>query len=133
MERTETRPQPPSLTARGPFHEQHATRVGNALHALCSPATEPWPEGVIARYLTAAGATVDLTLRHTPPESKPYATLADCNGCPAAEEFGHYRTVWGLYSEREEHNPNAAETDARKWAQRHASECRALPRPAVNQ
>jgi hypothetical protein len=89
---------------------------------------QPRPEGVIARYLTVAGATVDLTHQLTvviPPE--PYATLAACNGCPASSEHNHYRMVWGLTAQHEEHDPKAADQDARDWAQAHASECRALP------
>ncbi|MFD4220430.1 hypothetical protein [Streptomyces griseus] len=87
-----------------------------------------WPTGVIARYLTVGGATVDLTHRltvHNPP--KPFATLASCAGCPATEEVSHYRTNWGS----EEHNPEAADADARIWAQSHAETCRALPKPTA--
>ncbi|MDX3336908.1 hypothetical protein [Streptomyces sp. ME02-6979.5a] len=86
-----------------------------------------WPTGVIARYLTVGGATVDLTHRltvHTPP--KPFATLASCAGCPATEEVSHYRSNWG----EEEHDPEAADADARIWAQSHAETCRAIPKPA---
>ncbi|MFH8336939.1 hypothetical protein [Streptomyces sp. AM6-12] len=107
MERTETQPQPPSLNARGPFQGQSGTRVSDALHALCSPTTEPWPDGVIARYLTVVGATVDLT--HTD-KGEP---ISYCTGC------GDSRF------------PNS-EIYIRNEAQRHASTCRALPRPAVS-
>lgn len=97
-----------------------------------SPAAPPWPEGVIARYLTVGGANVDLTVQMnvlTPPE--PYATLAACTGCPASSEHNHYRLVWGMTVQREEHQPDLADKDAREWAQSHASECRAMRRPAV--
>lgn len=97
-----------------------------------------WPEGVIARYLTVAGAvdptaTVDVTHRVTlPPEPEPYATLAACTGCPATKEVGHYRTYYpsgGFLTEaKEEHEPDAADDEAREWAQEHASHCRALPK-----
>ncbi|MEV7154884.1 hypothetical protein AB0N77_09695 [Streptomyces misionensis] len=111
MERTETRPQPPSLTTREPL-QGHGARVGDALHALCSPATEPWPDGVIARYLTVAGATVDLT-------GSDYGADGICNGCQTTPSKSGY---------------SSSHIDVvRMWAQRHASECRALPRPAVNQ
>ncbi|MEU5325631.1 hypothetical protein [Streptomyces parvus] len=86
-----------------------------------------WPTGVIARYLTVGGATVDLTHRltvHNPP--KPFATLASCAGCPATEEVSHYRTNWG----DEDRDPDAADEDARIWAQEHAETCRAIPKPA---
>jgi len=94
--------------------------------------TEAWPEGVIARYLTVGGATVDLThLANTltPPET--YATRANCTGCPASSEHDHHRMVWGHTIQREEHHPDAADNDARTWAQAHAEKCRAMPRPAV--
>lgn len=97
-------------------------------------ATQPaaWPEGVVARYVTVGGAPVDLTHRltvHNPP--KPFATLAACAGCPESEEFNHYRMVWGLTAQHEEHHPAAADRDARDWAQSHAEKCRALPRPTA--
>ncbi|MFE4867704.1 hypothetical protein [Streptomyces sp. NPDC056682] len=73
---------------------------------LAEPANA-WPEDVIARYLTLAGATVDLFRAN--PEST-YIDSGHCTGCGhlidwTAEEFG------------------------RKEAQRHAEKCRALPRP----
>ncbi|WP_037868243.1 hypothetical protein [Streptomyces sp. NRRL S-813] len=91
-----------------------------------------WPEGVIARYLTVGGAHVDITYMCnalTPPE--PYATLANCTGCPDSSEHSHYRMVWGLTAQREERVPEAADKDAREWAQAHAETCRALPRPTA--
>lgn len=91
-----------------------------------------WPEGVIARYLTVGGATVDLTYQLnvlTPPE--PFATLATCNACTAASEHNHHRMVWGLASQYEEHHPEAADRDAREWAQAHAEKCRAMPMPTA--
>lgn len=94
--------------------------------------TAAWPEGVIARYLTVGGATVDLTHRLTvvnPPE--PFATLAACTACPAREEFSHWQLVRGMYADREEHAPDAADEQARTWAQAHADKCRAMLRPAA--
>jgi GMP synthase-like glutamine amidotransferase len=91
-----------------------------------------WPEGVVARYATVGGAHVNMTHRltvHNPPE--PFATLAACTGCPASEEVNHYRLVWGLTAQHEEHHPEAADRDAREWAQAHAEKCRALPRPTA--
>jgi hypothetical protein len=95
-----------------------------------------WPEGVIARYFTVGGATVDITVRLTlPPEPIPYATRAACTGCPDAKEFNHYRTYYGsggfLSDAREEHEPEVADEAARTWAQSHAEKCRALPRPTA--
>jgi hypothetical protein len=104
-----------------------------------SPAQpQPWPDGVIARYLTVGGATVDLTHgnRTTPTddgigENRTH-TSAICTGCPEAEEFSHWQTVKGMYSERKVRDPEVADAAARKWAQSHAETCRALPRPAVS-
>jgi hypothetical protein len=73
------------------------------------PATEPWPEGVIARYLNLVGATIDVTGNGT-------HVYARCTACP----FGH---TPGL---------SWQEARAHELAQGHAEKCRALPRPAVN-
>ena len=99
-------------------------------------ATAAWPEGVIARYITVGGATVDLTHRLTlPPDPEPFATLATCTGCPASEERSHYRTYYGaggfLRDAKEEHEAEAADADARAWAQSHAETCRAMPKPSA--
>lgn len=93
-----------------------------------------WPEGVIARYVSVGGATVDLTELHTlPPHPEPYATAASCTGCPATKEVGHYRTYYQsggfLDGATEEHEPDQATAQARAWAQTHAEKCRALPKP----
>ncbi|MFF2964256.1 hypothetical protein ACFVT1_36435 [Streptomyces sp. NPDC057963] len=71
-------------------------------------ASEPWPDGVVARYLTVGGATVDLTIRLTLP--------------PSPEPFNGGEPV-------EEHTPETADEQARAWAQSHAETCRAMPRP----
>jgi hypothetical protein len=63
-----------------------------------------WPEGVIARYLTVAGATVDRT-------GGGDFTGYRCKGC--GDDGG---TGW-------------AESTVREWAQSHAETCRALPKP----
>lgn len=91
-----------------------------------------WPEGVIARYLTVGGATVDLTLRHTlhaTPE--PFETLATCTGCPASKQVSHYRALVPMFGGHpvEEHEREIADAQARDWAQAHAETCRALPKP----
>ncbi|GAA2218006.1 hypothetical protein ACFP3U_37070 [Kitasatospora misakiensis] len=91
--------------------------------------TTAWPEGVIARYLTVGGATVDLTHRltvHKHPE--PFATRASCSACPASNEFSHwFRSGWS--SDKEERDEEKANEHAREWAQSHAEVCRALPKP----
>jgi hypothetical protein len=93
-----------------------------------------WPEGVIARYLTVGGATVDLTLVQR--EQGGYdvrgiartrdRSRAACTGCPASEEFPHWVGVYG-----DIHQPDAADEKAREWAQAHAETCRAMPRPTA--
>ncbi|MDT0381407.1 hypothetical protein RM572_21855 [Streptomyces sp. DSM 42041] len=65
-----------------------------------------WPKGVVARYLTVAGATVDVT-------GSGHRTRYRCTGCP--EGIG---AVW-------------AESSAHKHAQSHAEKCRALPKPTA--
>lgn len=65
-----------------------------------------WPAGVIGRYLTAGGATVDL--RATDDNSHWY----DCAGC------GHRWT-------------HPSESCIRRNAQAHAEKCRAIPRPTA--
>jgi hypothetical protein len=65
--------------------------------------TEPWPAGVTHRYVTVAGATVDIKGRG--PD-----TSYRCTGCPAAS-YGR------------------SEFLAHEAAQKHAETCRALPRP----
>jgi hypothetical protein len=99
-------------------------------------ATTDWPVGVIARYLTAGGATVDLT-----PGEYSYdagdgivgsrnLTRAACAGCLALEEFKHWRPVQRLTFVDDVRDPEAAKREAREWAQEHAAKCRAMPKPA---
>ncbi|WP_318201068.1 hypothetical protein [Streptomyces sp. SCL15-4] len=69
-----------------------------------------WPEGVIARYLTVVGATVDLT-------GEGYDTKGVCGGCAGTPYTDGY---------------GSSHIDvARRWAQAHAEKCRALPRPTA--
>jgi len=97
--------------------------------------TTGWPEGVIARYLTVGGCSVDLVHGNrtypTPDgigENRNH-TSATCTGCPAAEEFNHWRVVKRMTFDDKVRDPEAADRDARDWAQSHAAECRAIPRP----
>lgn len=99
--------------------------------------SEPWPEGVIARYLTVGGAAVDLAIKQVPhlhPDGISGTrglTLAACTGCPASTDFSHGRVHHGSYSDWEVHDPQAADVEARAWAQSHAETCRAMPRPSA--
>ena len=93
-----------------------------------------WPNGVIARYLTVGGATVDLTVeqvRHTFPDGISGTrglTLATCTGCSTTSEFPHWQTRKGTYGGSwDEDIPEKANTDARERAQAHAETCRAMP------
>ncbi|MFI6587491.1 hypothetical protein [Embleya sp. NPDC050493] len=88
-----------------------------------------WPEGVLARYLTVGGATVDLTT-----DDSGRTTAASCTGCLRRENVrwrdGRYdysdRWVEAEPGEAEER----AEKGARAWAQTHAESCRSMPKPA---
>lgn len=69
--------------------------------------TEPWPAGVIGRYLTIVCATVDV-------RGGTDAASYKCWGCGDST---------ALYGERR----------TRELAQGHAERCRALPRPQAAQ
>lgn len=108
-----------------------------------------WPEGVVARYVTVGGATVDIATPHVErqvgghaivpigdgltvqkkPETVIDVTItARCSACPGIDES----TYLGLY-------PFALDgmvdshygREARQWAQAHAEKCRAVPRPTA--
>ena len=66
-----------------------------------------WPAGVIARFLTVGGATVDVSENG----------LSCCTGC------GHNNRARWFGAQ------GTTETLAREWAQAHAETCRAMPRP----
>jgi len=99
--------------------------------------TTDWPKGVIARYLTVGGGAVDLTHGNrtypTPDgigENRNHTTAA-CSACPAAEEFSHWRVVKRMTFDDKVRDPEAADRDAREWAQAHAEKCLAVPRPEM--
>ncbi|CAM5429405.1 MULTISPECIES: hypothetical protein [Streptomyces] len=69
-----------------------------------------WPEGVIARYLTVAEATVDIT---DTGEDSYWRYAVACTGCPQATSDD--REAW-----------------THAWAQSHAETCRAMPRPQTS-
>ena len=92
-----------------------------------------WPEGVIHRYLTVAGEAlrdpsiaVNVTEEKSAvPEEEGYRSI--CSPCGEAEFYDYGRTIEGLG--RKYVSALDAERLARKWAQDHAAECRALPKP----
>ena len=107
-------------------------------------AAEAWPEGVIARYLTVAGATVDITAeaknereerdepkdlgngRTVQPFARKILDLTSTAGCHDQAEYdGQFATVMDRIAESRYVHA------AQRWAQAHAEKCRALPRPAV--
>jgi hypothetical protein len=101
---------------------------------LAQTKADAWPEGVIARYLTVGGATVDI-IEH--PDDEP-ATIATCTGSGsthiAAWDLAYYAApIFSGYPERtstaRSDARRQAEREARTWAQEHASECRAIPKP----
>lgn len=71
--------------------------------------TEPWPDDVVARYLTQAGTTVDITDNG---EGAPKRYHLDCGGCPMGRDVDHDST-------------------ARADAQNHAEKCRSIRRPTL--
>ena len=81
-----------------------------------------WPEGVIARYLSVGGATVDVR------NVAVSAGTAACSGCQESEFF------WRVTADcmgGPEHAREMNAEDARHWAQDHAETCRAMPRPTA--
>lgn len=82
-----------------------------------------WPENVIARYLNAVGATVDIT-----DDSHIGRVSVRCQGCTWAD---HYNTG-GLIDDTDAQNAErvaAIMPGARQLTQSHAETCRALPNP----
>jgi hypothetical protein len=77
--------------------------------------TAEWPEGVIARYLTVGGATVDAS------EQPGYSSLAVCTGC--------VWEAWSHFVEDADGGGQSPTLKVREWAQAHAEKCRAMPKP----
>ncbi|NUT24322.1 MAG: hypothetical protein HOV77_34650 [Hamadaea sp.] len=85
--------------------------------ATLSPFAESWPEGVIARYVTVGGATVDIEEIREGWKSPHWR----CHGC-AGTSRGAYTGPFG--------DPFTL-SEIREQAQAHAEKCRALPRPTA--
>lgn len=79
-------------------------------------AADSWPEGIVARYLSVGGATVDISFAES--STLKGACEADCLGCGASDWIG----IWN--------QPSNNEDECRTWAQQHAEKCRAMPKPA---
>lgn len=97
--------------------------------------TAAWPAGVIARYLTVGGATVDITERsgyiH---RTDPNETIATCTGCGQSKKICWDQEVWSYtsncYVEEFDEGGQFSTPKVREWAQAHAEKCRAMPQPA---
>ena len=94
--------------------------------------TATWPEGVIARYLTVAGATADIKAigidRQTSVGTATDITItAYCQACRQKAVF----TYLGMDASTlgDDFFASGLCDDAREWAQTHAEKCRALPCP----
>ncbi|MEU8199512.1 hypothetical protein AB0C10_37585 [Microbispora amethystogenes] len=74
-----------------------------------------WPEGVIARYLTVGGATVDIREEKDDCDEDDRFYVAACTGC--TDKCWNSRSDWNLSYQ------------VRPWAQSHAEKCRAMPKP----
>jgi hypothetical protein len=84
-----------------------------------------WPEGIIARYLTVADATVDITYA-----SHSGLLVATCTGCGWVE----HTSTHGLLSdppEKEDARIEKTLPESRELAEAHAESCRALLRPTA--
>lgn len=83
-----------------------------------------WPEGVLARYLSVGGATVDIT-NEEPGNEEPYAE-ANCLGC-SWRSVTCWDDLSGFLSLSAA--ARSALEAAGAAAQDHASTCRAMPKP----
>jgi len=97
------------------------------------PTTDTWPEGVLYRFQTVGGATVDLHAHRFATQytnqGRPFASnewrevdgyMWLCRGCDTSS-FDDF-TYHGGYLPGEKR-------EARDHAQAHAERCRAMPRP----
>jgi len=93
-----------------------------------------WPEGVIARYLTVGGATVDVSEKPTYYDSTDRtSSVAVCTGCDKREVIDWTKDVWshslGYFAEETDEGGRITTPKVLEWAQSHAEKCRAMPRP----
>jgi len=89
---------------------------------------------IIARYLTAGGATVDVIERAGYFDQDGFTeTHAACSGCPAKHTVEWGWDAWaaevGQPQENFDEGGNRSTPQAREWAQEHAEKCRAMPKP----
>lgn len=109
-----------------------------------------WPEGVIARYLTLGGASVDIAEKviertegetgygpigdgysgyRQPIELVDITLIATCSGCVATNE----QEFTGIYAFARKGFLDELKPwqSPKNWAQSHAETCRAMPRPTA--
>lgn len=96
--------------------------------------TADWPAGVIARYLTVGGATVDVSEQPTYYDSTdPRSSVAICAGCDKREVIDWTRDMWNYTQdcmvEETDEGGQWSTPKVREWAQAHAEKCRAMPKP----
>jgi hypothetical protein len=97
------------------------------------PTPAPWPDGVIARYLTVAGATADVIDAMAPWRGGTGHNLrAACTG-ELCERTSHGPEFWFDAEEnpRDDDDYRSAVRRLQADAQEHAEKCRAVSRPAV--
>ncbi len=100
--------------------------------------TTPWPADVTARYLTAGYATVDVgqaqeevrvqqTFIADVSKKIRFAVCpATCSGCGEAKKVEIIKADYAAFGNRDDER---ALQGAKDWAQQHARDCRAMPRP----
>lgn len=86
--------------------------------------TTEWPPGVIARYLTVGGATVDITEDELSP-----LCFSTCTGCGDYELCPDPYTGTSLVYNNEENVRERSLGVARTHSQAHAETCRAMATP----
>ncbi|MET8050554.1 hypothetical protein ABZU75_23445 [Streptosporangium sp. NPDC005286] len=104
---------------------------------MSSETATEWPAGVLARYLTVGGATVDIRevcgYHPSSGHTAPTTTVATCTGCGKREARDWTQQIWCYSTDRlvEETDEGGKYTTpkVRDWAQSHAEKCRAMPKP----
>ena len=99
--------------------------------------TTTWPEGVVARYLTIAGAALrDPNLCVEVTEHEDDYDTARCAACHAIARYSMDSARYAAKRRDGSSGPTLLLPDepsrlAWEWAQAHAEMCRAMPRPAA--
>lgn len=97
------------------------------------PTPTPWPDGVIARYLTDAGkalANPNLAVDVHAYRKDGQHTLVTCGVCPWEYDASGNPSLSSHFSDA--YCESEANKQAHHAAQAHAERCRALPRPEAS-